>query len=784
MVHLAARKSDWTIVQDMGPVSGYPLVAIQPDLRDAIAALMLATDNDRRPEFQRVITLFECYLQVTKQTLDVQGLGSAAFEKLADTFVGALESSSFFAATWQTRYNYRRLYVNLLFGLKDSGIDLYYIPEPPYSTGMLSLHTGRCIRMFQEMQIDAKLAWIWHGWNVTNLNSKKCWLYLYNLAQVFPKQFVDDYHAAANDYISGKRFGDTLFISLIADFTAQYPEATPAKLLESDFSQQFWENFASHYLTLATATVVPHGVVTIWYSHIIPFAQQYLAVCKLYAVPSQMPRPPKRRPIGGTKHLGLDKSGGVRVEKLLTYVPIHLSQTEAVDILFRRLQRDVDLTIQWADTEASKMWNAHCQRKIWESKGQPRQILKVGVNTGANWITDRHNPAHLMNAAATIASFGGYFTRQTAHGIANLLPKDLTQVAEELGFPTSYSLLPHMAILVNEHPEITPSFLEALRVYDYNGKFDGLIEDGSTWVLKSTKMRKGAVLAEQHIPLSSRAAEIVHQVLAITEAPRAFLRARKNKDWMALFITTGRAFGSPKAVNKISEASSNPYACTRRVAQFVEHTGIDSEEAHDLVQRLSLPALRASKGVLKYVETCSGPKMAEYIGHHAYNPTLLARYLPEPLRAFLQSRYVRVMQTGIIIEAMKDSPYLLEAASFTDEAELNLFLSNHVLNFPTNQPGAYDHTEPNQARSSESAGIERIVLNVDVNILTLYSSLELAMRTQSVSAAPFAIYWNKIGVRLMRFIEEKQNAEPHHFELLLTARARTDVTLVKAFFHG
>lgn len=784
MVHVAARKSNWTIVQDVGPVSGYPLVAIQPDLREEIATLLLNADSARRPEFQRVIILFECYLQVTKQTLDLQGLASADFVKLADTFVGAIESTSFFAATWQTRYNYRRLYVNLLFGLKDSGHDLYYIPEGPYSTGMLSFHAGRCIRMFQEMKIDAKLAWIWHGWHVTNLNSKKCWLDLYKLAQVFPKQFVDDYHAAANDYISGKRFGDTAFISLIADFTAKYPAATPAKLLEPDFCQQFWVDFASHYVTLATATVVPHGVVTMWYSHIIPFAQQYLAVSKLYATPSQMPSPPKRKTIGGTKHLGLDKSGGVRIEKLLTYVPIHLSQTEAVDILFRRLQRDVDLTIRWADKEASTMWNAYCQRKIWESEGKPRRIQQVGVNTGAQWITDRDNPAHLMNAAATIASFGGYFTRQTAHSIANLLPKDLTPLAEELGFPTSYSLLPHMAILVNEHPKITPSFLEALRVFDHNGKFDGLIEDDSTWVLKSTKMRKGAVLAEEHIPLSPRAAEIVHQVLAITAAPRAFLRAQKNKDWMALFITTGRAFGSPKAVNKISEASSNPHACAKRVSQFVQHTGIDFEEASDLVQRLSLPALRASKGVLKYVETCSGPKMAEHIGHHAYHPALLARYLPEPLRAFLQSRYVRIMQTGIIIEAMKDSPYLLEAAAFTDESELNLFLGNHVLNFPTNQPGAYDHTEPNQSRPDEPAGIERIVLNVDVNILTLYTSLELAMNAQSESAAPFAIYWNQIGVRLMRFIEEKQNAEPHHFELLLTARARADVGLVKAFFHG
>ncbi|MDK6078532.1 hypothetical protein [Massilia varians] len=784
MANLQSEESKWTIVQDMVPIAGYKLSAIEADVRERLTSALRTVNEVNYYELSRVVTLFECYLQVTGQRLNKESLKSTNFRLIADGFVGAIECETFFAARWQTRYNYRRLFIDLLTLLVDDGVRISYIPERPYSTGLTSLHTGDCVRLFRTFPINQTRAWIWHGWDVYNLNGKRRWLNLQTLAEQFPRDFVEEFYKTSVDYFSSRRSEETDFISAIAEFTAQYPGATTTTLLDPEFAQQFWVAFASHYLTAMVKTCAPYRVVESWYGKVTIFSQQYLFESALYAAPRHFPAPPKRKPIGGTKHLSVDESGSIRIEKLLTHVPIHLSQTEAVDILFKRLGRDVDLTIHWANCEAAKIWSAYQQRKKWETEGNAREVAQPHVNNGATWLTSRSNPNHLKNAAATIGKAGGYLTRETEKHIAILLPKGLTSVAEELGFPVSYSLLPHMAILVNEHPEITPAYLEKLEIFDDKGKLSGLIEDDCGWVLKSVKMRKGPIAAEQHIVLSPRALQIVQQVLLLTADPREYLRKHNNSDWKALFITTGKAFGNPKAVTKISEAGSNPDSCLKRKAQFIEHTGITEEEAADLVSRFSLPALRASKGVLKYVETCSGPKTAEYLGHKAYYPALLARYVPEPLRAFLQSRYVRIMQTGIIVQAMKDSPYLLEAACFQNEVELNTFLTNHILNLPTNHHGktidnstnASEHTSPNE--------IERIVLSVDESILTLYASLELAMRDQADIAQPLAIYWNNIGTRLMRYIQEKQNAEPEHMKLLANAKAKANKSLVEAFFHG
>lgn len=784
MASLQSEKSTWTIVQDMVPIAGYKLTAIEADVRDLFRNALLTVTQENYNELSRVVTLFECYLQVTGQHVTQGMLNSPAFEGLADGFVGAVESEIFFAATWKTRYNYRRLFSDLLTLLSNSGVRISYIPERPYSTGFTSLHTGHCIRLFRGMSINQTRAWIWHSWAVYNLNHKRRWLNLQSLAERFPRTFVEEFYKTSSDYFSSRRSEETDFISAIAEFTAQHPRATVKTLLDPNFSQRFWVDFASHYLANMVTTCAPYRVVESWYGKVTIFAQQYLFATSLYAAPENFPTPPKRKPIGGTRHLTTDESGAVRIEKLLTYVPIHLSQSEAVDILFKRLQSDVDLTIKWANGEAQKIWSAYQQRKKWENEGKAREVSPPHINNGACWLTSRDNPDHLRNAAATIANYGGYVTREAEKNIAILLPKGLSAVAEELGFPTSYSLLPHMAILVHEHPDITPAFLEKLEVFDNLGKLSGLIKEDSEWVLKSVKMRKGPIAAEQHIVLTPRSRQIIHQVLLLTADPRKYLRAQNNADWKALFITTGRAFGIPKAVTKISEAGSNPIACLKRKSQFVEHTGVSEEEAADLVSRFSLPALRASMGVLKYVETCSGPKTAEYLGHKAYYPALLARYVPEPLRAFLQSRYVRIMQTGIIIEAMRSSPYLLEAASFTNDVELNAFLSNHILDFPTNKRNTNQSNIKNGTATDGSDEIERIVLSVDESILTLYASLELAMQEQASVALPIATYWNNIGTRLMRYIEEKQNAEPDHMSLLLKAKANANRNLVGAFFHG
>lgn len=341
-----------------------------------------------------------------------------------------------------------------------------------------------------------------------------------------------------------------------------------------------------------------------------------------------------------------------------------------------------------------------------------------------------------------------------------------------------------MAILVHEHPEITPSFLEKLELFDSHGKLKCLVTEDFGYSLVGVKMRKGPQLAEQHIALSSRAAEIVLQVIAITEAPRKYLKERNSKDWRYLFLSTGLGFGTPARIIKIYQNVSDPQQLNAFAAKISLHANIEPAEATDLASRFSLPALRATMGVLDYVENCSGPKMAAKLGHAEYNERLLARYLPAAIRAFLQSRYIRIMQTGMIVEAMKGSVHLLEAASFSTNEELNAFLSNHAVSFPSNRPSERLLQLDSDIEVENDESLERVIFEINLAVLTIYTSLEKAFQDHPELTNSTARYWNLIGTKLMSFIEEKKDSEPAHMEMLIEARSRANYDYVRGIFNA
>lgn len=93
----------------------------------------------------------------------------------------------------------------------------------------------------------------------------------------------------------------------------------------------------------------------------------------------------------------------------------------------------------------------------------------------------------------------------------------------------------------------------------------------------------------------------------------------------------------------------------------------------EFLERVSLTSLRASCGVAVYLRTKDVTEMAKALGHAKYDPSLLGRYLPEAILAFFQTRWIRIFQRSFICEAMKDSPYLLEATTFETMDELHVF---------------------------------------------------------------------------------------------------------------
>ena len=135
--------------------------------------------------------------------------------------------------------------------------------------------------------------------------------------------------------------------------------------------------------------------------------------------------------------------------------------------------------------------------------------------------------------------------------------------------------------------------------------------------------------------------------------------------------------------------------------------------------------------------------MAEALGHSKYNPTLLRDYLPESILAFFQSRWIRIFQRGLVCEAMKDSPHLLRASSFTSIDELHIFLRNHALK----EIPLGEEPDATQSDTPTNAEISSVYVSVSPGIMSTLLSIEAAVdsaeKPESVCAK--AKYWANVS---------------------------------------
>src|SRR5262249_4299956 len=144
--------------------------------------------------------------------------------------------------------------------------------------------------------------------------------------------------------------------------------------------------------------------------------------------------------------------------------------------------------------------------------------------------------------------------------------------------------------------------------------------------------------------------------------------------WRYLFLTSGKGFTPARMCSQYAQARRRNPKGSFFDALKSPTSDISLERAEKLSARFNLGAVRASKGVLVYLETRSVKEMAKALGHKKYSPKTLSHYLPAPIFDFFQSRWIRIFQQGMIVEAMKESALLLEATEFRTMAEFHEFM--------------------------------------------------------------------------------------------------------------
>jgi hypothetical protein len=749
----------------------YPYSALSPE---AVKILTnVETESASPPELTAKI--LDCYCHILNLKIGIAELESSQFNSIVEGLLGALRDEELISSSLDRRRRHGRTLLTMAssLGSKNS--------SPITATWDVRLFDEfNHVWQLNKSRLCESSILYWNGWPVVSRKNKVSYLDFSRLWHSHGREFSEETYAVLKSDALKRARPLTTEMNALAGYLSSNAdkwnvETFQDPILISEFFEGFMLDFFSTVeregRCLATAGKA-------WRDMIIVIEEIFIKSGR-WAKPedNDLPKPLISGTPPSKRNLITRSDGRVVNNKMMTEVPIDITDDEAISILFKEVEEDISIVKRWAKSQAATLRKAHLRSVHGACAGIP-----LGVKKTKNVTRRNVDDLGVFNIYATFESEG--FTSEPK-AAQSRYGYNLKEVAEILGLPTNLSLFPFQCLLVIENASITGSFLEGFKLYDKNNKKSGFLKTDAGYMLVGYKDRRGKKLSEQKIPLSPRAAAIVRQVEQITQPLRDYLKKKGDPKWRELFLTCGKGFAYPISANTTPWTRNlikpgNPL-CDKLVEEFMTHTNYRGEKILDFIKNVTLSKLRASCGVSVYLKTQSVNEMAKALGHHKQDGRLLGSYLNEAIEEFFEVRWVRIFQRAIVCEAMKSSVHFTQSAGFKTISELDNFLTNHALKaIPSNiiDPEGVDNFRVDSAE---------LYISIDEDVLTSLVSIERAViNSGGVSdLGSKALYWAKFSKLLAEHIESmhnsalktllkkaRQNANASTFEHLIYAAAQ------------
>ncbi|WP_124715204.1 hypothetical protein [Burkholderia stagnalis] len=292
--------------------------------------------------------------------------------------------------------------------------------------------------------------------------------------------------------------------------------------------------------------------------------------------------------------------------------------------------------------------------------------------------------------------------------------------------------------------------------------------------MEGSKARKGPDSAQQDIVLSDRAAEVLAQVITLTEPLRSYLRAKGDTNWRRVFLECKKGFDTPMPVNAVRRTSGKDNV-KRLTTEFITVVGTDLRDSRRLASRFSLITLRASEVVVRYLEKPDLARAAKHLDHERLSFSQIERYIPRPLIAFFEERWVRLFQNAVIAEALKESEHRLRATDLSSLEDLHEFLKNHALKV---RPTQSLHDVPISSTNEE------VYFAASVETLAVLVGIRTAVSKASRTPSSLAVEWAEFADRLERYIEHAQPPREELIVMMSEARERSGLYNFEEVIYG
>ncbi|EAR53673.1 hypothetical protein SKA34_04060 [Photobacterium sp. SKA34] len=638
------------------------------------------------------------------------------------------------------------------------------IKSQPFSARKINDYTQNCIESYQSLERNEEILTYLNGWSVTSQERKAFSVDLDFIYVKYGQAFTDKINDALKRYALTQKTNSLKsnldkIISLLKTTSSIDRKAT-VESFELSLSEKYVQStfYKAYQLQFSECLVKGNNLVNFnrafndsidIYTSVFINTKFYPAPLKAFIAPTMLSvkNPPSFSTGGKTSEL----------EKMRWFanIPLHIKDEQAIAMIETRIERDMNILKTVFTTHFNQLQRRQERNKTFIENGIVKPLegnkgSRKGNNKAQAYPIGEH---HLDN---TIATFYHY----NINGYKGLFYIDFLgfkgkcePLLKELNLPTNETLFTLTALLVMEHPKITPSWLQKLQLSNENGKLTGYKKVGEQFILTSEKARRGRNLAQQDVILNEFSKSIVDFIVQHTQIAREHLKAISNPDWKSLLLTCTLN----KAV-KPSEKSQlyKPLPLVRKrlndKAALPLEYDVSAQELDIIASITTHRVIRRHRALQIYLETGSQSAVADALGHKEVNQDLLDTYLPKPLMEFFTERVIRQFQKAIIFEAMKESPYLLDAVNMTYE-ELEEFLENHGLNdIPDLNAATFDKAASQQA---EQSIFDSVVFTVTVPLLQLLLSIKTIIDNDNDASRFNALvqHWYQSATYLFKCIE-------------------------------
>ncbi|GAB1623176.1 ClbS/DfsB family four-helix bundle protein [Agarivorans albus] len=752
-----------TIIKHRKSLKYYPHNNIQSEAVEWLLSEVTMKNNYVQPVM--LIKMFEAFCDLTCNEVSYVSLQHPDFANIAHGFIGALFSGEMLELKADGL-----MYYSDTFYTGAGKINQHIIRDKRFEQGAVKrrhfLRENKSIFIEKwadiKKSISSERLSYWCGFSVEGRKGRVTYLELQGVYQEISQDFAKSMHKLIAENAlkrSIPRATDyNKFFRFLVENKNTYNESTfqDSRKIDVLFKSYCREFFLTE---LKAKKRNKHTVISEWneFSGLITETFLESGIWKI-PISGKLPHIVNEGTNAKETNIKRDNDGIEVKRKLLTDVPTQVTDQEALELLFGDISTDLNVIKSWAIAQSKDLYQRQLRRKNWALKG--RSFTSIKKDFGNVAPKDDELICHL---AATFEERG--HTKDFDFRFQQRM--NVTDVMHQLGLPqNSYDLDPYKVLLTSEHPEITPDYLRDLELYDKRGNLIGFVEiDGVYW-LTGYKDRKTPDHSEQQIQLTEYTAQLVKEVIEITEPVRRALKSEDNDLCRFLFVNFS---GGMKKKTKASNITYNKSQRDRNVAAYSrfrdelkEFTDKRGENLDRFIWRVSLTTIRASAAVLVYLDTHSIQEMSKALGHTNVIKDKLREYLPEPILAFFQSRWVRIFQKAIICEAMKDSEYLLEATKFEKMDDLHQFLTNHALkNIPKSFMDDNVDNDNKMIAKSKIDDDSRVYFSVDKGILVTLMSLESAVKSlpNNKTISGYAKYWSKVSELITAEIERSNNRD-------------------------